>query len=120
MKKLMFTAVFFLISGWAYLRAQIYADNVNINELKDVKYVEVAGLNTALWGTKLKIYVDYGQKQKFFKPTAIKDKNGKVKKFNSMVQVLNFFAQNGWHLHSHYILSVKGKSYVVYIMERDQ
>ena len=113
----------FLLAGILFLalntgKAQIYADGVNLNEKEDLTYIELVGINTAIWGMKLKIFVDYGQKLKVLKPTKITDEKGKTMKFNTMVHVLNYFYQNGWELEAFSRATVNGKVTTSYILRR--
>ena len=46
--------------------------------------------------TKVKVYVDYGQKWKAFSRQNIMTDDKKVVRFNSAVAALNFMDKNGW------------------------
>ena len=93
MKKLV--AVTLLIFLTQFVFSQVIVDDTNINEL-DIEYVQLIGINTSMFGVKIKVYVDYGQEAKLMKADAIKDKNGNTIKFNSMIHALNFMEENGW------------------------
>jgi hypothetical protein len=51
-----------------------------------------------LLSSKVDIDVNYGEERKFFKSYAVKDENGKLKKFNSVTDALNYLGQQGWTL----------------------
>ena len=94
--------------------AQIYVDGKNINEDKNIHYIRISIGNSAIVGTSLKVYVDYGQT----KPAivkAIKDKNGHLLVFNSFADVINYFYNHGWKyigtIKSRYV-SVGNESYI--------
>jgi hypothetical protein len=49
------------------------------------------------FSTKVNITVDYGQETNFFQDTRLRDEeSGKLKKFNSIVDALNYMAEQGW------------------------
>ncbi|MEP7251571.1 MAG: hypothetical protein ABI683_04300 [Ginsengibacter sp.] len=51
-----------------------------------------------LLSKKVNIDLDYGQERKLFKDYRLKDESGKLKKFNSTVDALNYMGQQGWKL----------------------
>ena len=97
--------------------SQVYVEDVNINEL-DIKYIQLVGVNTSMFGVKIKVYVDYGQKVKFMKSSKIKDAEGKIKKFNSMTDALNFMYKNGWKYVNYTEAVISGKIRYVYLLEK--
>ncbi len=115
MRKLLLTAIVMMMMQT--LTAQVYADGENLNE-KDITFIELVGVNTSIFGVKMKIYVDYGQKVKIFKPTKITDSNGKVIKFNTMIDALNYFYRNGWDLFSYSQAYINGKMRYVYLLKK--
>ena len=52
------------------------------------------------FSTAVNISVDFGQQGKMFGVQRIKDEEGKVKSFNSIVDALNYMASLGWELAS--------------------
>jgi hypothetical protein len=58
-------------------------------------YCEIIGTSN-LMGTKVSIVVDYGEQVKLTKPNWIKDDEGKIQKFNSMIDALNYMGDQGW------------------------
>jgi len=115
MKKLFILSLFYFITQVSF--SQVYVNDVNINE-KAGKYIQLVGVNTSLFGTKYKIYVDYGQKVKNFKTYKIKDANGNVKKFNTMMDALNFMYDNGWDFVNYNAEIIGGKVRNVYLLKR--
>ena len=115
MKKLFFLSLFYFISQASF--SQVYVNEVNINE-KAGKYILLVGVNTSIFGTKYQIYVDYGQKVKNFKTYKIKDANGKVKKFNTMMDALNFMYDNGWDFVNYSAEIISGKVRNVFLLKR--
>jgi hypothetical protein len=58
-----------------------------------------------LFSAKVNIDVNYGEERKFFKSYALKDENGKLVKFNSVVDALNYLGFTGWKLVNAYPIS---------------
>jgi len=45
---------------------------------------------------KINIILDFGQETRFFHDSRFKDESGKLIKFNSVVDALNFMSEDGW------------------------
>lgn len=99
--------------------SQVFVEDQNINEL-DIKYVQLIGVNTSMFGVKIKVFVDYGQKAKFMKADGIKDADGKVMKFNSMMDALNFMNLNDWSFVNYTEANFNGKLRYVYLLEKNE
>lgn len=113
MKKLILVIAVFVLFVFS-AHAAIVVNGVDINKL-DIKYCQLLSKGKML-STKVKIIVDYGQKQKLFgKVQKIEDSDGKSKKFNSPIDALNFMANNGWELVDSYFLT-SGKSNVLHFL----
>ncbi len=115
MKKVAFLIFFILISNTLF--SQVFVNDVNINE-KAGEYIQLVGMNTSMFGSKYQIYVDYGQKVKFMKAYKIKDASGKVMKFNTMIDALNFLYDNGWEFVNYASDVIAGKIRYVYLLKR--
>ena len=77
-----------------YLNAQhILVNETDINKL-DIEFCELR-ISAKLNPTKVKVYVDYGQKWSM-KRQNIMTEDKKVVAFNSNVHALNFMDRNGW------------------------
>ena len=94
MKKFIVISLFFLFS-YSVTYSQVNVNGVNINEL-DIKYCSIVGYNTFLFGKKIIVSIDYGQKYQFWKSQEISDSNNKPVIFNSVIDALNFMEKNGW------------------------
>lgn len=84
-------------------------------------YAELLGFNTNLLGLNknVKVMIDLGQPQSFFKGHKIQDENGKDIKFNSMVAAMNYMGQRGWIFVQAYTVS-QGKDLVYHwLMYKD-
>lgn len=79
------------------LRAQVVVEGVNINEIETVKLCQVVARGK-LFSNKVTITIDYGQEIKWASEqgTQVLDNNGKRKKFNSVIDALNYMENNGW------------------------
>ena len=89
-----------LIAGAGMLFNNINAQHIlvndtDINELP-ITYCELRVTSALMSLTKVKVYVDYGQKWKAFKRQNIMTEDKKVVTFNSSVNALNFMEKNGW------------------------
>jgi hypothetical protein len=61
------------------------------------QYCEVTA-SGKLFSTKVTIDVDYGDERSFWKDHRLKDDDGKLKKFNSVIDALNYLGKAGWKL----------------------
>lgn len=66
-------------------------------DAKVEQYCELIA-QSRLLSRKVNIDVDYGDERKLFKDYRLKDEAGKLKKFNTVVDALNFMGQQGWRL----------------------
>ena len=73
----------------------ILVNDTDINDLP-IKYCELRVTSALMSLTKVKVYVDYGQKWKAFSRQNIMTDDKKVVRFNSAVEALNFMDKNGW------------------------
>ena len=106
MTRILISLLFFLTTT-IFVHAQLVVDGVNVNDLKDVKLVQVVGYGK-LFSNKVKIVVDYGQEIKWLKikGTFVTDKNGAKKIFNSMIDAMNHLENNGWEYLDAYAVSI--------------
>ncbi len=66
-------------------------------ETKVEQYCELVA-QSRLLTRKVNIDVDYGDERKLFMDYRLKDESGKLKKFNTVVDALNYMGQQGWRL----------------------
>jgi len=113
MKKNIFTLIFTCFIGLM----SNYAQTVNDIPLKDINvdYMEIVGTGKFM-SNKLTIEIDFGQENKYWssKDTQLKDANGKLIVFNSMIDALNFFSANGYDFVTAYIVTVGSNNQNVY------
>lgn len=70
-----------------------------------------------MFSNKVDITIDYGQDSTFFEDTKIRDKNGKVINFNSVMDALNYMSSIGWKFIDAYAITVSGQNVYHYLME---
>ncbi len=102
MKKL-FIAAFLGIAGFAFSQT---VNNIPIKDI-NVEYIEIVGYGR-LFSNKVDVDLDFGQNTKFFSgknDLIILDEKGKVVKFNSVIDALNFMSANGYPLQHVYTMN---------------
>lgn len=92
--------------------AQVKVDGTDINQLPEVKYVELLGVQKA-FSTKVTVIIDFGQKMSFGSDQRIEGPDGKAIVFNSMVEALNFMCKNGYEFINNYVVTI-GQSQNIY------
>lgn len=75
-----------------------------------------------LMSSKVTVEVDFGQGQSYWNPNKnkIKDADGKPIVFNSMVDALNYMANDGWEFVQAYAISVGNQNVFHYLMRLPQ
>jgi hypothetical protein len=73
-----------------------------------------------LFSTKVTVSVDFGQETSFWRYNdgRIKDEQGKVVNFNSVIDALNFMATKGWLFVNAYAITVSGQNVYHYVMRK--
>ena len=116
-KAILITAI--VISGML-VQAQeksVIVGDVNINEL-EIQYIELVGAQKAL-GKDLSISIDFGQRHNIWKGTPIKDKNGEMIEFTSVVIAINYLVDNGWeYINSYSVTSGSLQQVYHYIFKK--
>jgi len=114
-----FIATFALILFAFAAQCQVLVDDVDVNKLDHVKYVELVGQQKFL-SMKIVVNVDYGQAYKPFKQQRVQDMNGKNMAFNSMIDALNFMEANGWEFVNNYATQTTDSSIFHYLLRRKE
>lgn len=100
-----------------------YSQTVNDIPIKDidVDYIQIVG-TSKMMSNKLTIQLDFGQENKFFssKDTQVKDENGKLLVFNSMIDALNFLSTNGYEFIDAYAITVGNQNVFHYMLKRKE
>jgi len=82
-------------------------------------YCEIVGTGNIL-GTKVTIVVDYGEQINLIKPNWIKDDEGKIQKFNSMIDAMNYMGGQGWEFVQAYAVTHGTSSSIYhYVLKRE-
>jgi hypothetical protein len=77
-----------------FLSTQAFAQ---IDTLTIEQYCTVVATPRML-STKVTIDIDYGEKRRLWKDNRLKDEEGKLRKFNTVIDALNYMGQEGWKL----------------------
>lgn len=119
MKKIIAFAFYLTIFGLT----SVYSQTVNDIPIKDidVDYIQIVGTSKML-SNKLTIQLDFGQENKFFsaKDTQVKDENGKLLVFNSMIDALNFLSDNGYEFVDAYAITVGNQNAYHYMLKKKE
>ena len=116
MKKLLF------VLALAFLGQQVFSQTVNDVPIKDidVAYVQIVGYSK-LMSTKLNISIDFGQATNIWTKgvkTVVKDENGKMMKFNSMIDALNFMNDNGYKFETAYAFAIGNQNVYHFLLKK--
>lgn len=87
------------------------------NDKRTEQYCMVLA-HSKLLSTKVNITVDFGQEQSMWRAEWIKDEEGKVVKFNSVIDALNYMNGEGWEFVNAYAISVGQQNVYHYVMKR--
>ena len=98
-----------------------FSQTVNGVPIKDidVDYMQIVGTSRFM-SNKVTIEIDFGQQNKYWsaKDTKVKDENGKLMKFNSIIDALNFFSKNGYEFVTAYAFAVDNQNVYHYLMKK--
>ncbi len=82
-------------------------------------YCELVGKVVGVFGHKVQVEVDFGQEARWFRGIdSLADKEGNVISFNSMVDALNYMANDGWCFVSALSVTRKNDNVYHYIMRK--
>ena len=86
MKKMLFIMLSFCISSFLFAQS----DTARVEQ-----YCQVIA-TPRLFSNKVTIDLDFGEEKSYFRDTRLKTLDGKLKKFNTVVDALNFMGRDGW------------------------
>jgi hypothetical protein len=99
-----------------------FSQTVNDIPIKDidVDYIQIVGTSKLL-SNKVTIEIDFGQENKYWsvKDTQVKDENGKLLVFNSMIDALNFLSKNGYKFVNAYAITIASQNVYHYILKKE-
>lgn len=100
MKKLILLSLIVLMSVPMFAQ-----ENTSNEKTRDsFLYAEILGYSKFL-STKVSVTIDFGQNTTLFEDTRLRDENGKVISFNSMVDAMNWMGAQGWEFVQAYTAS---------------
>ena len=108
MKKLFIVSVILFSCSKSFSQA----DTTKIEQYCDV----VA--TPRLLSTKVTIDIDFGESRSAWKDNRLKTEEGKLKKFNTIVDALNYMGNNGWQLVNAFPINTGSSSYVYHYIFR--
>lgn len=98
------------------LSASVFAQQQN--DTTTFWYCEIVGTSN-FFRTSVTIEIDYGQSKDYFEDNRLKDEQtGKVSKFNSMVDALNFMSTKGWIFENAYSVTYGNQNVYHYLLRR--
>lgn len=74
------------------------------------QYAEVVA-TPRLLSSKVTIDIDYGEERSMWRDNRLKEDNGRVKKFNTVIDALNYMGKDGWKLVNAYPI-ISGSSQI--------
>ncbi|MCD8079500.1 MAG: hypothetical protein LUF04_03535 [Bacteroides sp.] len=82
-------------------------------------YCELVGTGKIM-SNKVTVQADFGQKTSFWSGvSAVKDADGKVVKFNSMVDAMNYFGQQGWEFVQAYVVTTSNQNVYRWLLKKE-
>lgn len=107
MKKILFA---FLLLASVHSYAQ---DSTKVEQ-----YCQVTATGR-LFSNKVTIDVDFGEERSIWKDHRLKDEDGKLKKFNTTIDALNYLGKQGWKLVNAYpVTNTNGVSFYHYLFKK--
>lgn len=86
---------------------------------KNFAYCELVGTEKLL-STKVKVQVDFGQKSSFWKGVDfVRDANGKIVNFNSMVDAMNYMGSQGWEFVQAYVVTTNNQNVYHWLLKKE-
>lgn len=108
-----------LVLNACMVYSQVVVNDINLNERKDIEFLQIVGVQKRIFSNKLIVVVDFGEKVKWKKGKGSAVLNdGKRMEFYSMVGVLNFFYNNGWDFVDTYTITVNKQSVYHFLLRR--
>ena len=75
------------------------------------QYAEIVA-TPRLLSNKVTIAIDYGEERSIWRDNRLKEDNGKLKKFNTTIDALNYMGKDGWVLVNAFPVLIGGNSQV--------
>lgn len=87
MKKFTFLLLLFIVS-----KSFAQQDSAWVEQYCEVIVTEI------MLSNKVAVDIDYGEERRRLKDNRVKEENGKLKKFNTVIDALNYLGREGWKL----------------------
>ncbi len=81
-------------------------------------YAEIVGESRFL-SNKVTVSIDYGQATSFFENTKVKNEDGGNRKFNSMVDAMNYMGALGWEFQQAYVVTTSQQNVYHWLMRKN-
>lgn len=81
-------------------------------------YAEIVGESRFL-SNKVTVSIDYGQATSFFENTKVKNEDGSNRKFNSMVDAMNYMGALGWEFQQAYVVTTSQQNVYHWLMRKN-
>lgn len=75
----------------------VFKSNAQQDTTTVEQYCEVVATGR-LFSKKVTIDIDYGEERSIWKDNRLKDENGKPRKFNTVIDAINYLGRNRWRL----------------------
>lgn len=87
-------------------------------------FAQIMGINKNVLGigNKLSVEIDFGEEKNFWGNDGrneVVDENGKEKKFNSMVDAMNFMGERGWVYTDSYVITVGQQHVIHWLLQKE-
>ncbi len=93
-----------------------FVSNAQIEKVE--QYCEVVGVARP-FSNKVNIIIDYGEVKSIWKDNRVKNEDGSAKKFNSMIDALNFLGTDGWKLVNAFLITTGGQDVYHYVFKKE-
>lgn len=100
-----------------YYTASAQSDTTGFQKNEEYCILRITGV---LFSAKVTIDVDYGEKRRFGDNRIREEVTGKLVKFNSAVDAMNYLGEQGWKLVNAFPDITNGTSCTVYVFKRDK
>lgn len=81
-------------------------------------YAEIVG-EARFLSNKVTVSIDYGQATSFFENTKVKNEDGSNRKFNSMVDAMNYMGALGWEFQQAYVVTTSQQNVYHWLMRKN-
>ena len=71
-----------------------------------------------LLSSRVTIDIDYGERRSIWKDNRVKDEEGRAKKFNSVIDALNYMGNSGWSLVNAFPVNTGNNTFVYHYVFR--